>query len=366
MHSRSHALSFLVVLAAGGGVSPEPGPAARSSASTGDGSETRTAVEPTYQNPVVDENCPDPGVLAHDGAFWAVCTTNDNQVPDRFPIRRSSDLVSWTLVGHLLPAGTAAWPQRDFWAPEIHAIGEGFVAYYTARDGGGRLSIGVATAREITGPWAHTAAPLIRDARVGMIDPHQFQDADGTRYLFWKADGNDFRPPEPTPIYGQRLSADGLTLVGERTTILRNDAAWEGPVIEGGSIVARDGWYYLIYSGNVFNSDRYAVGVARARSPLGPYEKHGEPILGSDEAFVGPGHGSIVTAADGTDYYVYHAWRPGRVDPAWDRPSFPRVMLVDRITWSDGWPAIHDRTPSTAPMPVPGPPPPPAPVLAPP
>lgn len=306
----------------------------------------------TYKNPVIDENCPDPGVLAHGGAFWAVCTSNDNRVADRFPIRRSADLVHWSLVGYLLPAGSTAWPRSEFWAPEIHAIQTGFVAYYTARDAGGRLSIGVATAPAIAGPWTHAAKPLIRDPRVGMIDPHQFQDTDGARYLYWKADGNDFNPPEPTPIYAQRLSPDGLTLVGERTTILKNDAAWEGPVIEGGSVVKHDGRYYLIYSGNVFNSDKYAVGVARASSPLGPFEKRPKPILVSDESFVGPGHGSIVTAG-GNDFYVYHAWRPGKIDPAWDKPTFPRVMLVDRITWSDGWPVIHDGTPSSGAMPMP-------------
>jgi beta-xylosidase len=313
----------------------------------------------TYQNPVVAENCPDPGVLADGEVFYAVCTSNNNQAEaDKFPILRSRDLESWERVGHLFPAGSIpTWAAADFWAPEIHRIGDGYVAYFTARDTGGRLSIGVATAPAAAGPWKDAGKPLIRDERVGMIDPHQFQDDDGTRYLYWKADGNDFKPPEPTPIYVEKLSPDGLALVGERKTVLRNDQPWEGPVIEGGSVVHRGGWYYLVYSGNVFNSDKYAVGVARARSPLGPFEKRPQPILVTSDSWIGPGHGSLVRIGD-SDWYVYHAWQPGRVDPAWNDTRYPRMMLIDRIEWQDGWPIIHDGTPSSGktPSPVTSPP----------
>lgn len=308
----------------------------------------------SFVNPVVDANCPDPGVIEDGGGFLAVCTTNSNATPDKFPIRRSTDLVRWTEIGHLFPAGRVpAWARSEFWAPEIHRIGAGYVAYFTARDTTGRLCLGAARADRPEGPWTDLGAPLVRDARVGMIDPHQFRDEDGKRYLYWKADGNDFRPPEPTPIYVQPLAADGLSLTGERRTILRNDQPWEGDVIEGGSIIKRADTYYFVYSGNTFNSERYAVGVARSESPLGPFEKLPRPILVSDGDFVGPGHGSVVSAA-GADYYVYHAWRPGQIDAGWDKPAYPRVMLVDRIRWGhDGWPIIGDGTPTAAAQPVP-------------
>jgi arabinan endo-1,5-alpha-L-arabinosidase len=342
-------LAALVAIAAcGGGVS------ASDTAPAADRDRPPRTPEPTYQNPVVAENCPDPGVLADGEVFYAVCTSNNNQAErDKFPILRSADLISWQRIGHLFPADAVPdWATADFWAPEIHRIGAGYVAYFTARDKGGRLSIGVATAPAAAGPWKDPGAPLIRDPRVGMIDAHQFQDEDGTRYLYWKADGNDFKPPEPTPIFVQKLAPDGLALVGERRVVLRNDQPWEGPVIEGGSVVRRDGWYYLVYSGNVFNSDKYAVGVARARSPLGPFEKRPQPILVTSASWIGPGHGSLVrVGAD--DWYVYHAWQPGRVDPAWNDTRYPRMMLIDRIDWRDGWPLIHDGKPSSGPTPAP-------------
>jgi beta-xylosidase len=307
------------------------------------------AAPATYRNPVVGENCPDPGVLRHGGWFWTVCTTNGNRTPDKFPIRRTRDLVHWERVGHIFPAGARTWAVADFWAPEIIPAGDRFLAYYTGRDASGTLAIGVAVAPAIAGPWTDTGAPLVRDPRVGMIDPHAFVDDDGARYLYWKADGNGLRPAEPATIFVQRLSSDGLARIGRPTEILRNDAGWEGDVIEGGSVVKRGGFYYLIYSGNAFNSARYAVGVARARSPLGPFEKRPAPILVSNDAFDGPGHGSLVRVG-GDDFYVYHAWRHGQIDRTWNRPRFPRVMLVDRIRWRDGWPTIHDGTPSVGPI----------------
>lgn len=356
-------LSLLVLAACGGSETPavepaaaiEPAPVVEAPAEPAEPVESAEPAAPSYQNPVVTENCPDPGVLVHDGVYYAVCTTNDNSVADKFPIRRSSDLVEWELVGHMFPEGAVPkWAKADFWAPEIHAIGDQFVAYYTARNQKGMLSIGLATAPAIEGPWEDLGKPLIRDKRVGMIDAHQYQDVDGKRYLYWKADGNDFKPPQPTPIYVQPLADSGLKLTGKRKVILENQPeSWEGDVIEGGSVVRRDDQYYFIYSGNAFNSDRYAVGVARGPSPVGPFEKMPDPILVSDEHFVGPGHGSVATIGD-TDYYVYHAWRPGKVDPAWDQPLYPRVMLVDPITWEGGWPRIHDGTPSETSMPLPG------------
>ena len=42
-------------------------------------------------------------------------------------------------------------------------------------------------------------------------------------------------------------------------------------------MVKHDSYYYLFYSGNWQST--YAIGVARASSIKGPYEKHGDPIL---------------------------------------------------------------------------------------
>ena len=306
-----------------------------------------------YENAVLRENCPDPAIVAWDGAYWVVASTNDNRVPDKFPIVRSADLVDWEVAGWIFPRGSVpAWAVEDFWAPEVHVIEGRLVAYFTARHRNGRLCIGAATADTMRGPWRDRGSPLVSDDRVGMIDAHHFQDDDGRRYLYVKSDGNGLEPPEPSTIWVQRLAADGLALEGPRTVVLTNDQPWEGGVVEGPWVVRRDGRYYMFYSGEAFNSDRYATGVARASSPLGPFEKHDGPVLVSNARWAGPGHGSVIRVRE-RDWFVYHAWESGRIDAKWNEPVHPRMLLVDAIGWHDGWPRIHDGTPSTGRMPAP-------------
>src|SRR5258708_6648608 len=65
----------------------------------------------------------------------------------------------------------------------------------------------------------------------GAIDPTVFTESDGTRYLLWKNDGKSVG--QTTWIYIQPLSADGLSLAGSATQLIRNGQPWEGNVIEG-------------------------------------------------------------------------------------------------------------------------------------
>ena len=51
--------------------------------------------------------------------------------------------------------------------------------------------------------------------------------------------------------------------------------------VEGPEPFLIDGKYYLLYSGASTWTGSYAVGVAMATSPLGPFVKKGPPILQS-------------------------------------------------------------------------------------
>lgn len=298
-----------------------------------------------YDNPVFPQDCADPGVIRDGNQYLAVCTSGG--AANAFPIRASTDLVHWSAKGHVFPsAGKPTWAVGDFWAPEIHKVGSQYLAYYTARHQDGRLSIGAATANTAQGPFTDIGQPLVHDGAMGMIDATHFTAADGTHYLVWKADGNAVG--KPTPIYGQALSADGKALVGGRVTLMTNDLAWEGGVVEAPWVVRKDGMYYLFYSGNAYYNGTYAVGVARASSPLGPYTKAGAPILKTTSAWVGPGHCSVIDTPAGNSYMVYHAWQAGHVNG----PGDGRLLLVDAIVWSGGWPAVPE-APSLGSRPMP-------------
>lgn len=305
---------------------------------------------PPFANPVVPHSCPDPGILAVEGevpSYYMVCTGG------RFPIRRSRDLVRWEDTGSfVLPDGKPTWAANGSrnWAPEIHYVGDRFIAYFTTVNGANVLSIGAAFAEHPAGPYTEVDHPIVEHPD-GAIDANYFRDADGRHYLFYKIDGNAHG--RPTPVLVRELAPDGLSFVpgSTATQVLVNDpGTWEGGVVEATWTVARDGYYYLFYSGNVYDN-RYRTGVARATSITGPYEKHGAPILTNDSRWVGPGHGSVITV-DGDDWFFYHAWN-ATSSGVHDRER-GRFGLLDRIVWEGGWPRIGDGTPTEGAQEAPG------------
>jgi beta-xylosidase len=279
--------------------------------------------------------------------YRAVCTGGS------FPIRGSRSLVFWEQTGaSILPGGKPDWAANGGrnWAPELHRVGSEVVAYYTSVNGGDVLSVGAAHASDVLGPYTDIGGPLVEHPQ-GVIDASFFEDDDGSRWLLYKIDGNS--EGKPTPIYLRRLADDGLSFApgSEQVELIRNDGgSWEGGVVEAPWLIKRQGQYFLLYSGNVYDY-RYRTGVARAASLQGPYEKHGPPILANNERWVGPGHGSVITVG-GVDWFVYHAWSNN--GSGGNVAAEGRYMLIDRIDWVDGWPAIHDGTPSRSAQPWPG------------
>jgi beta-xylosidase len=98
----------------------------------------------------------------------------------------------------------------DFWAPEMHRVGDEYWTAFTARQANNALAIGLARAPSPIGPWTDNGAPLITGKPVnttglgydpdmpqlsgGVIDSHLFIDANGDKYLFWKDDTNSIWP----------------------------------------------------------------------------------------------------------------------------------------------------------------------------
>ncbi|HVF57099.1 MAG TPA: family 43 glycosylhydrolase [Pyrinomonadaceae bacterium] len=292
----------------------------------------------TYENPVIAGDFPDPSVIRVGEDYWATATTG-GWAP-HFPVLHSRDLVNWRYVGAVF-SKAPSWVKGDFWAPEISEDRGRFYVYYTARrdDGPGKkgtLCVAVATADAPQGPYTDRGPVVCQD--IGSIDAFALRDENDRRYLIWKEDGNDRN--QPTPIWAQPLTEDGLKLTGKRKEILRNNAAWERHVTEGSFILRRGGWFYHFYSGNACcgRGCRYALGVARARKLLGPWEKNpANPILAANEEWQCPGHGDVVTTPDNRTFMLYHSYRQRA-----DTFNVGREALLDEITWSaDAWPAIN-------------------------
>lgn len=283
-----------------------------------------------YTNPVKVQAA-DPGVIKWDNQYYMVWTSG----APYFYIFTSTDLVNWNWTFATVFNGTHPWGQDRFWAPEIHRVGNKFVAYYSAsKKSDGKLAVGAAIADSITGPYTDIGRPLVEDT-FGVIDVNFFAAPNGKNYLYWKEDiGN-------TRIFGQEVDSTGINFIGQRSTVLQKGLTWEGEKgIEAPWVTFRNGQYYMFYSGELYSTDKYAIGVAKSLDPLGTFTKKGNPIVSSSDIWKGPGHNSFVSTGE-EEYLVYHAYK--NVAGQGERDT-----LIDKVIWVDNWPNISGGVPSSA------------------
>ena len=281
-------------------------------------------------SPADGRDAPDPFVL-QDGGRWVVYSTQVGLM--NVPVATSPDLADWTPPADALPTlpSWAEWGRT--WAPGVLARPGGFVLYFAARSAAtAGQCIGVATSTSATGPFVSDAAePLVCQPQLGgSIDPTPFVDDDGSPYLLWKADGNAVG--SASVLFAQRLGPDGLTLVGDAAPLLRNDAAWEDPLIENPALVRVGGQYVLLYSGGWWESDGYATGYATCTTPIGPCAKATTdgPLHATDPSVAGPGGASVVTGPAGDVWLAHHGWAPGAV--GYDAGGARSLRFV-ALTW---------------------------------
>jgi beta-xylosidase len=284
--------------------------------------------------PVDPRDFPDPFVLNAGGTFYAFAT---NAGATNVQVMFSSDLVDWHTQPDGLP-NLPGWAARGFtWAPTVLPRGDGYVLYYTVREpAAGRQAISVAYSSAPGGPYVDdSSGPLIYQLSLGgSIDASPFVDVDGTAYLVWKADANAIQ--QPSSLWIQSLDADGLTLSGQPSRLLSYDAAWESPLIEAPSVVFAAGTYYLFYSANWWNTDRYAIGYATAGYVLGPYTKVTTtgPWFASDGVVAGPGGQEWFTDSTGQLHMAYHGWEPSAVG----YPGGARSLRLASVSFDGGVP----------------------------
>jgi arabinan endo-1,5-alpha-L-arabinosidase len=338
----------------------------------------RTGAPAHYTNPVLDEDFPDPTVIrAADGAYYAYATQSEVARAGaagaldsiNLQVLRSTDLVHWTRLGDALPVKPVwASTTRSFWAPHVSVSAGRYYMYYSARPDAARtdstrgLCLAVATSERPAGPFTDVGHPLQCGPGFVNIDPMQLDDPrSGQPLLYW---GSGFGPIKVQPLAEDRVSFAPNTSPIPLIVPSRDSARYEG-LVEGAWVIFRDPWFYLFFSGDACCGARahYAVLVARSRSATGPFERladaTGRPrssIVESTANWFAPGHNSVVQDAKGNDWMFYHAIDPRNPKrPAARETNTRRVMLLDRIVYRDGWPALLTDGPSSTPQQAPSP-----------
>lgn len=241
----------------------------------------------------------------------------------------SEDLVTWHHGGIVWtpPAGSFG-EAGDVWAPHVEVTQEGYYLYYTAS-----FQIGLAFAESPLGPFEDLLEhPFVGGGFGGIgdggfmgswagdydeyaIDAFVLQAEDGSLTLYFTA-------YDPLASIRAIEMVDYETLAETEPVIVHSPdlSSWEGVVNEGAWVIERNSVIYLMYSGNLANTIDYAVGVARASSPLGPFEReHDNPLIhtNAEVGFYGPGHHSVVAGAFDDLLMFYHT----KISPeqGWER-----------------------------------------------
>jgi xylan 1,4-beta-xylosidase len=285
-----------------------------------------------FENPVMAGDHPDPSIIRVGGDYWATCTSSE--WGPQFPLLHSHDLVNWRQVAVVF-TNRPDWATGNFWAPEISRFKNHFHIYYVGREKHGPLAVAVATADKPEGPYTDHG-PMVAQPQ-GSIDPSMCLDENGAPFLIWKDDNNSVG--KPTTIWAQPMNDDGTKLTGAPTALIRNDTDWEGNLVEGPYILRRGGRFYLFYSGAgcCGSGCNYALGVARSRALLGPWEKNpANPIMAGNELWKCPGHGSVVTDERGRCWFLHHAY-PARGGVFTGREG----LLEEVIFETNDWPRIN-------------------------
>lgn len=248
----------------------------------------------TYTNPVYSGGMPDPGVLLHEGTYYAFGTTGADRLADGrvFRVLSSTDLVNCTEHGGALTPPTNE-KNKQYWAPEVAHHDGVFYLYYSV----GTLhdlsfEIRVATSESPLGPYKDNGMPL-KDGAPFFIDGHPYQDDDGQWYFFYAKDfiDTDSGARAGTGIVVDRL-VDMTKLAGDSKVVVRARHDWtlfeanrampmlggkkfDWHTIEAPWVVKRDGKYYCFYSGSNFGTTNYGVDYVVADSVMGDYSDQG-------------------------------------------------------------------------------------------
>ena len=281
------------------------------------------------------QNESDPFVLETLGRYFLYTSnTTPNfttNIGMNVPVTSSNDFANWGPITDAMPI-LPAWVEQNFtWAPDVHEFGSTYVLYFTGLFAwGNEQCIGAATSTSPTGPFTAQPLPFICQSSLsGSIDPRVFTDNDGTNWMLWKSDQNAHGSPTPTTMWSQRLTANGLGLVGQPNDLMSPDEPWQGTIVEAPDMVHVNGVYWLLYSGNWFNQPAYGIGVAFCAGPAGPCaDTSDQPLLGSNLQGQGPGEASFFRNSSGI-WVLYTPYR--------QTSSFPsRPVDITRVGFAPG------------------------------
>lgn len=257
----------------------------------------------------------DPYVIKHGGTYYMYATHSDG-----VQLYKSADKRNWEYLGLCF----SKEGEQEYWAPAAIEWQGKIYLYYSSMPVGApdvhseRMCVAVSDTPE--GPFAF-AGELIKPFS---IDAHVVESG-GELFMFYSVnDENAERAGtlvvvdkmlSPTKMAGQPSVAVRATLDEE---IFMHDRFRKGQhwhTLEGAFYFEKDGYHYLMYSGNCYQNENYYIGYAVCKSDEKdltklkfikyPDEQTYCPLLCKNDKEEGTGHHSVLIE-DGKYYVFYH------------------------------------------------------------
>jgi FMN-dependent NADH-azoreductase len=296
-----------------------------------------------YQQEVKAE-AHDPTMIRDNRGIYTYLSTNN-----LLSLRQSPDGINWTSQGRIF-SSVPAWMSTsvgdqigDIWAPQITFRNGLYWVYYCGSSFGTNSSvIGLVTSPtlDVTSPqykWTDQGE-VFKSAKgdnYNAIDPDLIVDLQGKCWLSFGSFWSGIKMLAIDPSTGKRLASDQT---------IYSIASRGGGAVEGPTIIAHNGYYYLFTSWDkccAGISSTYRTMVGRSQTITGPYvDRQGRSLLNnfaeqelaSYGRYIGPGGGSAFNNGK-RSYYTHHYYN-GEENGA-DR------LQTREIIWSDdNWPFV--------------------------
>lgn len=303
-------------------------------------------------NPVITA---DPYIIQDENGYYYAYGTSDRLNGYGFLAYKSKDLIEWEEVGTVYYTSKETWGIRDFWAPEVLKYKDQYYLHYTAKDQDGKIRIGMAVSDSAAGPFEDIKNEPFFDPGYNIIDSNILID-DEKMYLYFSRDcsENVIDNYHVSQTYVVEMNKE-MDFIGEPIQLITPELSWElksGDYRwnEAPEVIKHQDKYYLMYSGNFYNSRDYSLGYAVSDSPTGPFVKpENNRFLYVEDDWMhisGPGHHAVTTSPDENQLYaVYHT----HVNPL---GGGQRQLYVDKMGFrEDG--SLFINGPSLSPQPKP-------------
>lgn len=287
-------------------------------------------------------NIGDPQIIFHEGKYYCYATYNNGKT-EGFYVWVSQDLASWS-EPKLAFRAIDSWGERQFWAPEVVYHNGKFVMHYTARSRQLQsLRMGVAVADSPQGPFEDVHGKPMFDLGYATIDGSVLRCEEGNFFYYSRdCSQNIIDGVKTSQLYCVKLNEDLTEAVGEHVLVSTPTEEFEKKSLlvekfqvphlwnEGPCVLKLGAQYVMNYSANYFASNDYAICVATADSPMGPWTKAlNNPVLSCRSDLFGAGHNAFFLDKDGVLRTSFHI----QTDP--QNPSSDRTTVIGTVKFAE-------------------------------